>query len=80
MEPNEHLEKYPEEVAITPQENPSRRSSIGKIVIIVCGISCASLVVFSWLAIKIYIRAHFMPFKIMIMNVRIVHWLLLYIS
>merc|ERR1719284_268734 len=127
MEPNEHLEKYSEEVPITPQENPSRRSSvfgslmtscrrpsvpfsqvllkcrppfgslgrsfswfngwslpslrcsslsgifsrsifscfqsllnkIGKIVIIVCGISCASLVVFSWPAFKIYIRAHF---------------------
>jgi len=157
MEPNEHLEKYSEEVAITPQENPSRRSSvfgslmtscrrpsvpfsqvllkcrppfgslgrsfswfngwslpslrapgfylgefcsslsgifsrsifscfqsllneIGKIVIIVCGISFASLVVFSWPAFKIYIRAHFMPFKIMIMNVGIVHRLLLYIS
>ena len=55
-------------------------NKIGKIVIIVCGLSCASLVVFSWPAINFFIRAHFMPFKIMIMNVRIVHRLLLYIS
>jgi len=58
----------------------SLRNRIGKSVMIVCGISCALLVVFSWPAIKFFFHAHVVPLKIMFMNVRIVHRLLLNIS
>jgi len=55
-------------------------NNIGKIVIIVFGISCASLVAFSWPAIHFFLRVHFMPLEIMFMNVRVARRLLFHVS
>merc|ERR1712136_642501 len=55
-------------------------NNIGKIVIIVFGISCASLVGFSWPAIHFFLRVHFMPLKITFMNVRVARRLLFHVS